>query len=527
MNIVNEEAEDLDYKTGDIIAGKFRIERILGVGGMGAVVAATHVDLGELQAIKFLLPGAHEDEDATKRFMREARAAARLRSRHVCKVHDVAKLASGEPYMVMEYLDGQDLKSFSQMSQYLSHVVVVDLMMQVLEALAEAHVNGIVHRDLKPANLFVVEDEDGLPSAKVLDFGISKVTAQGGATMDMTKTSTMMGSPYYMSPEQMRSTRDVDARTDIWALGVILYELLTGDVPFKGGSVTEQCVIVLQDEPEPPSRRGGTAMLPPGLDDVVLRCLEKDRDHRYADVGEMAEALAPFGTDSATRSLARVLRAQERGPHSERTSHVGLEPSGDPVGLANTAQGTGDPVNDAGEHAALTDLTKVLHRPEPVNSSTDSGTVSPAPTTTPPNNRLAILIAGTVVFAIFAFIAMRNGVQDGTPPPSPSNAATAPQNVVASTKPTASTSHPTPAQAPRLPASTVPAATARAPSISPVADRTAAAPAPSVPVAKPSPPPGPTAPARASAARPKPKKPTPAPRPAPKPVPDPFGDGRQ
>ena len=216
---------------GDVLAGKFRIERVLGVGGMGMVVSAMHLHLDERVAIKFLLPEALSNPEAVARFSREARAAVKIKSEHVARVIDVATLENGAPYMVMELLRGRDLSQMLQEEGALPAALAVQYVLQACEALAEAHAMGMVHRDLKPANLFLTARADGSPCVKVLDFGISKVTNMSGSgpDMGMTRTQVMMGSPLYMSPEQMASARDVDQRSDIWAVGtVLLFEKIFG-----------------------------------------------------------------------------------------------------------------------------------------------------------------------------------------------------------------------------------------------------------------------------------------------------------
>ena len=294
---------------GQVLAGKYRVERVLGVGGMGAVVAARHLELGELRAVKVLLPEARRDATAVERFMREARIAVRLKNEHVVRIHDVGRLEAGEPYIVMEYLEGQDLKEILQTGP-LPWQLAVDFVLQVLEALAEAHAGGLVHRDLKPANIFITRDNDGRPSAKVLDFGISKlVIKQPGSPIDMKKTTGLLGSPFYMPPEQILSTSDVDVRADLWSLGAILYELICGVPPFQGESITLLCVAVLNDPPIPPCRL--RPEIPPGLERVVLHCLEKDRERRYPSTVELAVDLASFGGDRAWASVERVRRAFE------------------------------------------------------------------------------------------------------------------------------------------------------------------------------------------------------------------------
>jgi len=292
---------------GQILAGKFRIERVLGQGGMGVVVAATHIQLDERVALKFLLPEALANPEAVARFAREARAAVKIKSEHVARVSDVGTLDSGSPYMVMEYLEGQDLAEWVRRSGALRVADAVELVLQASEAIAEAHALGIVHRDLKPANLFVTRRMDGSPCIKVLDFGISKLTVPGSTSdMGMTRTSTVMGSPLYMSPEQMSSSRNVDQRTDIWALGIILYEVLTGRVPFEAETMPQLCGMILQDPPR--SLRELRREVPEGLEWVVLRCLEKNREARFSSVAEFAAALAPFGGPSAQRSAERIAR---------------------------------------------------------------------------------------------------------------------------------------------------------------------------------------------------------------------------
>jgi serine/threonine-protein kinase len=291
---------------GDVLAGKYRVEQILGVGGMGMVVAAADIEHGESRAIKFLLPAMAVNAEAVERFMREARASARLQGEHVVRVHEVGRFDTGEPYMVMEYLDGEDLGAVLARSGPMPPSQVVGYAMQALEALAEAHAAGIVHRDLKPANLFIAKDSNGLPCVKVLDFGISKFTAptQSGETTGLTGTEVAMGSPVYMPPEQMRPARDVDMRADLWSLGVIMYEALTGREPFQGESLTALYMQLLQAQPAPPSHLN--SLVPPELDSAVLRCLAKDREHRWANAAELAEAIAPFGGPMAERSLGRV-----------------------------------------------------------------------------------------------------------------------------------------------------------------------------------------------------------------------------
>ncbi|HEU4583118.1 MAG TPA: serine/threonine-protein kinase [Polyangiaceae bacterium] len=292
-------------QAGDILCDRYRVDRVLGAGGMGVVVLAEHIELRERVAIKFLLDSAAEDPELSERFLREARAAVKIRSEHVVRVSDVGRLPSGAPYLVMEYLEGEDL------GQRLERGPVpiedaVDYVIQCCEAMHVAHRSGIVHRDLKPANLFLSQRPDGSPIIKVLDFGISKVAGPEAQQLSLTRTQAMMGSPLYMSPEQMRSSKDVGPATDIWALGVILHELISGDVPFSGSAVTEVLVKVMQDAP--PRLRALRPEVPEALEAAVLRCLAKSPGERFPTVAALAVALTPFASGQ-TLGLQRRLHA--------------------------------------------------------------------------------------------------------------------------------------------------------------------------------------------------------------------------
>jgi serine/threonine-protein kinase len=290
---------------GEVLAGKYRVDRILGLGGMGVVVAATHLQLDQRVALKFMLPQGLEHPVFVERFLREARAAVRLKSDHVARVLDVGTLPSGSPYMVMEYLEGSDLGALVEARGPMSPLAAVDCVLQACDAVAEAHSLGIVHRDLKPKNLFLTGRNDGRPLVKVLDFGISKHAGASGE-LSLTRTHEIIGSPNYMSPEQLRSTKGVDARSDIWALGVILYELVTGRVPFVAESVTHLTAMVLTEEPPPIEQL--RADVPPGLVRVIARCLEKDPSRRFGSIAELAAALEPFAPADTRDLAARIAR---------------------------------------------------------------------------------------------------------------------------------------------------------------------------------------------------------------------------
>ena len=284
---------------GEIIAGKFRVDSILGIGGMGMVVAATHLDLAQEVAIKLMLPHGMSNASAVARFMHEAQAVARMRGEHVCRVHDVGT-REGIPYIVMERLIGQDLSQLLAQHGPLPLEDAVDCLMQVLDALAEAHGRGIVHRDLKPSNIFITTASDGSALVKLLDFGISK--SSGGAT----RTGESMGTPAYMAPEQMASSKLVDARADLWAMGVIAYELVTGHNPFATDTLPGTVMRVMQFEPPP------LAHVPPGFAAAVMGCLARVPDARFASAAELADALAPFASPATSHLAHRISRGGGR-----------------------------------------------------------------------------------------------------------------------------------------------------------------------------------------------------------------------
>lgn len=288
---------------GDTIADKYVVERLLGVGGMGAVLAARHVELDERVAIKMLLPTVKPEGDPVTRFIREAKAAIKIRNEHVVRVLDVARLPDGSPYIVMEYLEGTDLSRLTEEVGPLPVEDAVEYVVQACEAIAAAHALGIVHRDLKPANLFLTRTGDGRPCVKVLDFGISKVPASENDQV-VTQAAAIMGSPGYMSPEQMMSSKTVDVRSDIWSLGVVLYELLAHRLPFRGDTMPEVVAGILQRAPEP--LFAVRADVPAGLQAVIDRCLEKDPARRFANVAELARAIAPFGPARSELHVERI-----------------------------------------------------------------------------------------------------------------------------------------------------------------------------------------------------------------------------
>ncbi len=305
------------FQVGCVLGGKYVIERVLGEGGLGFVVAARHVELEQLVAIKYLRAEALASPHTVERFAREARLAGKIKSDHVVRVHDVGRTHEGAPYMVMEYLEGKDLRQRLEAGP-LAIPEAIDYILQAGEALAEAHTAGIVHRDLKPDNLFLAKRAAGSEVVKVLDFGISKLREHGSNT----RATDKFGTPSYMSPEQLQSSSDVDARADIWALGVILFELLTKTMPFDGDSLAQLCTAILHSPP--PALAPLCPAAPPELEDVILKCLSKDRGGRFRNVAELAEELAAFAPPRSLQRVDHIVRVVREGGDSVRPPRLSI-----------------------------------------------------------------------------------------------------------------------------------------------------------------------------------------------------------
>jgi serine/threonine-protein kinase len=486
-------AEQANIHPGMILADKYRVERVLGVGGMGMVVAATHLHLDQLVALKFMLPQALNIAGGVERFLREARAAVRLKSEHVARVLDVGTMRDGSPYIVMEFLDGMDLATVLQRGGPLPTAVAADYVVQACVALAEAHALGIVHRDIKPPNLFLLRRPDGTVHVKVLDFGIAKAPMPDAA---VTSTGMVVGSPAYMSPEQMRSAKNVDARTDIWSLGVILYEALAGHAPFHGESLTELCLHVTLDPVPPLPRMPGVL---PGVEAVVRRMLEKDPAQRFATVGEVAEELVRFAPAAAPLLPGiRALLAQ-RPAQSLSASGSYARPGGSAAGTPLPAPGW--PVQSGAAPAAGPGSTEVVNAPaEPARRA---------------GLWIALGLGAVGAVAGVAIAASRSGEARA-----PGAAVSPPQ--VAPAGPTVPAVAPVPVPVPVVtsavpdaPAPPQPAATSAAPAT----PAPPAGPAPAAPAAaSPAPPAASVAPVAAPTRTKSPKPATPEPKPAAKPT---------
>ncbi len=302
---------------GEVVAGKYRILETAGQGGMAIVYAAHHLVLDQRVAVKVLVAQGARDEVTTERFVREAQAAARLQSEHAVRVMDAGVLTTGQPYLVMEYLEGCDLAELLELNGPIEIPELVDYMLQALEGIAHAHAARIVHRDVKPSNLFITVRPDGSNTVKVLDFGISKSTVEQVDPQAMKLTGNIvLGSPAYMSPEQVRNASGVDGRSDVWSLGVSMYELLTGRMPFDGTGVGEILAAILEANHVPVHEL--RPEVPRALSDAITRCLRRHREERWADVGDLAQAIAPFGSGTwaayPERIAATLVNARQLRP---------------------------------------------------------------------------------------------------------------------------------------------------------------------------------------------------------------------
>jgi len=334
-------------RKGERIAGVYQVEGVVGLGGMGAVLSAVHVELKQRVAIKVMLAQGARKKIAVARFLREARAASAIQCEHVVRIIDVGRLKNGLPYMVMEFLPGLSLQDRLDKGGPLPVQEAIDCVLQACEAIANAHAIGVVHRDLKPANLFLAHRADGSTFVKVLDFGISKAEWAGDPDFqpELTQTTDIMGTPTYMSPEQVRSSKNVDWRTDIWSLGAVLYELCTGAPPFWADSLPALSAMIVSDSPMPPSQR--RAGIPPEIEACILRCLEKDPGARPQTVQEIAAWLEPWAPPASADTLSRLRRVP---PPNWVPVTLGDAPADldlDNVTLPPTADGWGTTAHEA------------------------------------------------------------------------------------------------------------------------------------------------------------------------------------
>jgi len=414
---------------GGSVADKYRIDRLLGEGGMGFVFEALHLQLGHRVALKVLNSAVMADREVVERFLREGRALARLSGEHIARVSDVGTLPTGEPYMVMEFLEGRDLARELSARGPMPLEEVVEYIAQACEALAEAHVRGIVHRDLKPANLFLTQKLDGEPCVKVLDFGISKLIQDDGTidSENITVTSSLVGTPKYMSPEQIQDSRNVDSRTDIWGLGTIFYELLTQTRPFAAPSLALVCVKILHEEiPAPSTIKAG---LTPAVDAVIARCLKKAAAERFQNVGELVEALValnPNVKSSATR-VTRILSKSKSITDS----------SGSLPGISSSQKIVVPPPLESQPLITPSNVSNVRQAENAENATLTAATLFEPP---PKKNRVPIMIAAgagaALVLGVVLFFAFHSSGKTETTTPTASASATV-TTPIASTESTA------------------------------------------------------------------------------------------
>ncbi|MDB4934260.1 MAG: Protein kinase [Labilithrix sp.] len=401
------------FRRGAIIRAKYRVERVLGEGGMGVVLLATHLKLEQRVALKVLLPSVEKRAHVQARFAREARAAAKLRNEHVVRVLDVDETEDGVPFLVMEFLVGSDLDAVLLREGPLEPERAADYVLQACEGVAEAHAAGIVHRDLKPSNLFVAKTEDGGEVVKVLDFGIAKAL-ESNDDLSLTATSGVVGSPLYMSPEQLKGSRDVDARTDVWSLGVVLYQLVSAKLPFEATSATALAAVIASEAAVPLAKvRPG---LPAAYLEAVDRCLRKDASQRFESVVELARALATLapGANGSADRVSRVSRAAA----TRRLSLAATQPEEDaaPEPVARSPRVTAALTEEeerpvaAPPHAAAGQRTdygsEVVRKPS-------------TPPKEPPRRGLGMAVGAAIVVAAVVGMAMRGRFAPSAPVAAP------------------------------------------------------------------------------------------------------------
>jgi serine/threonine-protein kinase len=388
----------MQLEPGTVLAGKYRVEELLGEGGMGVVVLATHMELDQRVAIKVPRPEHVKDPTFAARFIREGKNAARIRNDHIARVLDVGRDGAGNPFLVMEYLEGFDLSRRMRSGPELDIPDSVDIVLQTCIAVAAAHSVGVIHRDLKPANLFLESRPDGSYFVKVLDFGISKMVNDGALENALTNTTGVIGSPMYMSPEQMVSARDVDVRTDVWSLGLILFRILTGKTPWPSANPLELATRMARENPRTP--RSFRPEIPQGLEDVIMHALARNRDERTPTVYDFARAIAPFDPARGAVTLRSVPRA----------ANVPIEPR--PADSSGRHE-VGLPI----EASTMATSAITLHTAYDTRVAPSALVDAPRPSAPPARPKKTIWIAGGSVFAVATAIVLFVALRSGSPAP--------------------------------------------------------------------------------------------------------------
>jgi serine/threonine-protein kinase len=413
-----------ELTVGAVVDGKYRVDEVLGRGAMGVVVAATHLQLGERVALKFLRYRAKAgvNDDFQSRFRREARVSAKLRNEHITRVIDVGVWREHVPYMVMDYLAGTDLREVMRASGAMPIGTAIEYAVQVCEGIAEAHANGVVHRDLKPSNLFVTRRPDGSDLIKILDFGISKWSVGEAGVDELTQTGVVLGSPKYMAPEQLFGSAEVDARADVWSVGAIVYEMLCGRPPFDQPSFTKICAELSTDR-MPPSLVERRPEISAELEAVVMSCFARTPEKRIQNVAELAgDLLAAVQAPFAETVRAKITFTLDPGTRDPLLS------SG---GMGTMATGSyGSILSKSGSSRAI----QLPGAPSVESTGASPISISGA-LASPERKRWALWLAPVALLVVGGaiFLAMSSGKSDvkttagpGTPGPTPTTSSPAP-----------------------------------------------------------------------------------------------------
>jgi serine/threonine-protein kinase len=419
---------------GTVIDGKYRITRLLGTGGMGAVYEGENVRIRRKVAIKMLHLSVSTQADVVKRFEREAQASALVGSEHICEVLDLGVLADGTRYMVMEYLDGETLSGRIKHHGRLMPYQSIPLLLQILEALGAAHAAGIIHRDLKPDNVFILPQRSGMKDfIKILDFGVSKFAQTGGEEMNVTRAGAVVGTPYYMSPEQAKGSSAIDARTDVYAIGVLLYQATTGQVPYQAETFNELLFKIVLEVAPPPQTY--VPDIDPEFAGIILRAMAREPELRFQSCAEFAAALqsfhasrssaipaAPAAPPPARAPATQVLDLANMPPlpamapqHIALNHPTGASWPGNPPMIDPTMPMQSSPIHSTGPTWAQASGAGAAQAPTPGSPSATSASWGNASTATAPRSRTPMILGAIGVVVVFAGLAIALVVATGKP----------------------------------------------------------------------------------------------------------------